>query len=263
MKRSFLLLLFFMTVCSFAIAQQQVRGTVTNAEGGEAMIGVTVLEKGTTNGTVTDFDGTYSISVQSGAVLEFSYTGFSTSEMKVGSESEINVLLSPGVALEQVVVTALGIKRDEKALAYSVTEVGGESFQEAREVNLANSLAGKVAGVNVSRIASGPAGSSRVIIRGNVSLGGNNQPLYVIDGVPIDNGGFGQAGLWGGADEGDGTSSINPDDIETLTVLKGANAAALYGSRASNGVILITTKVALKEKELGLSLTQTWLLRTC
>ncbi|MCB0689899.1 MAG: SusC/RagA family TonB-linked outer membrane protein, partial [Saprospiraceae bacterium] len=126
------------------------------------------------------------------------------------------------------------------------------SFQEAREVNLANSLAGKVAGVNVSRIASGPAGSSRVIIRGNVSLGGNNQPLYVIDGVPIDNSGFGQAGLWGGADEGDGTSSINPDDIETLSVLKGANAAALYGSRASNGVILITTKSGKARKGVGI-----------
>ena len=156
-----------------------------------------------------------------------------------------------GVQLGEVVVTALGIEREKKALAYSVTEVGGESFTEAREVNIANALSGKIAGVNVSNVASGPGGSSRVIIRGNSSLTGNNQPLYVVDGIPIDNQNLGSAGMWGGSDWGDGVSSINPDDIETMTVLKGNTAAALYGSRASNGVILITTKSGTSTKRRG------------
>lgn len=251
MKRNFLLFLFFMALCSLAIAQRQVSGIVTNAEDSEPMIGVTVLERGTTNGTVTDFDGSYSITVQEGAVLEFSYTGFTTREIPVGTETQLNVQLSPGVQLQEVTVTALGIQRSTKALQYSVTEVGGEDLQDAREINVANALSGRIAGVNVSNIASGPAGSSRVIIRGNASLQGNNQPLYVIDGIPMDNSGFGQAGMWGGRDEGDGLSSVNPDDIQTITVLKGASAAALYGSRAANGVINITTKRGAQRKGIG------------
>jgi TonB-dependent SusC/RagA subfamily outer membrane receptor len=134
--------------------------------------------------------------------------------------------------LNEVVVTALGVERARKALGYSVTEVAGSSLTQARETNLGNALVGRVAGVNVTGVASGPAGSSRVVIRGNKSLQGNNQPLYVIDGVPIDNSNFGQALLWSGADRGDGLASINPDDIESISVLKGANAAALYGARA-------------------------------
>jgi len=133
-----------------------------------------------------------------------------------------------------------------------MTQVSGESFQEARTNNLANQLAGRVAGVNVSQIAGGPAGSSRVIIRGNKSLLGNNQPLYVVDGIPMDNSGFGQAGIWGGRDQGDGMSSINPDDIESITVLKGANAAALYGARGANGVINIVTKKGTARKGIGI-----------
>ena len=251
MKRNFLLFLFFSSLCSFAIAQQQVRGTVTNSDDGEPMIGVTILERGTSNGTVTDFDGSYSLSVQQGAVLEFSYTGFNTQEITVGAQTELNILLSPGVQLQEVTVTALGIQRSTKALQYSVTEVGGEDMQDAREINVGNALAGRVAGVNVSNVASGPAGSSRVIIRGNASLQGGNQPLYVIDGIPMDNSGFGQAGMWGGRDEGDGLSSINPDDIQSINVLKGASAAALYGSRAANGVINIVTKRGSARKGIG------------
>ncbi len=252
MIRNYLFILFLVASCSLANGQQQLRGTVTNAEDGEALIGVTVLEKGTNNGTVTDFDGAYEITVAPDAVLQFTYTGFTAVEMAVEGQSELNVLMTPGVALDEVVVTALGIERDKKALNYSVTEVSGEGFQEAREINVANALSGKVAGVNVSSVASGVAGSTRVIIRGSTSLGGNNQPLYVVDGVPLDNSGFGQAGLWGGSDEGDGISSVNPDDIETISVLKGANAAALYGSRASNGVILITTKSGRSRKGIGI-----------
>lgn len=252
MKKSRLLLFFLAACFTPLLAQQQVGGVVTSSDDGETLIGVTITVKGTTTGTVTDLDGRYSIDVPAEGTLVFSYTGFAAQEILVGTQTTIDIVLDPGVALGEVVVTALGVERDKKALSYSVTEVAGEGFQEAREINVANALAGKIAGVNVSNIASGPQGSSRVVIRGNVSLTGNNQPLYVIDGVPIDNSGFGQAGLWGGSDEGDGTSSINPDDIANITVLKGANAAALYGSRASNGVILITTKTGKSGKGIGI-----------
>ena len=254
MKKYFYLLAMMLLSASTIWAQKTVTGTVSGDDG-ETLIGVSIIVTGTSTGTVTDFEGKYSLEVPSDATsLQFSYTGFQTQEVEIANQSIIDVVMSAGVALDEVVVTALGIERDKKALSYSVTQVDGESFQEAREINITNSLAGKVAGVNVSNIASGPAGSSRVIIRGNVSLGGNNQPLYVIDGIPIDNSGFGQAGLWGGSDEGDGTSSINPDDIESMTVLKGANAAALYGSRASNGVILITTKSGKSRKGIGVEI---------
>ena len=233
-----------------AWAQRTVTGTVID-DLGEPLIGANVLEVGTSNGTITDIDGKYSIDVQEGASLQFSLIGYNSQTVEVGAESMIDITLQEGVQLDEVVVTALGIEREKKALGYSVTEVSGEEFTEARELNVANALSGKIAGVNVSNIASGPAGSSRVIIRGNSSLTGNNQPLYVIDGIPIDNSNLGNAGMWGGTDWGDGVSSINPDDIETMSVLKGNTAAALYGSRASNGVILITTKSGSKRKGIG------------
>jgi TonB-linked SusC/RagA family outer membrane protein len=210
---------------------------------------------GTTEGVITDMDGNYKISVPAGASLGFSYIGFAGQEIAVGNRSVIDISLeSDATELQEVVVTALGITKDKMALSASVTEVDGDEFTEAREINIANALAGHVAGVNVSNIGSGPAGSSRVIIRGNASISGDNQPLYVVDGIPMDNTQFGNSGMWGGPDRGDGTSSINPDDIESISVLKGANAAALYGSRASNGVILITTKKGTKQKGLGIEL---------
>lgn len=216
------------------------------------MPGVNVVVVGSQQGSITDVDGNYSLAVPDGSSLKFSYIGYKDTEIAVGNQSVIDVVLDADVTqLSEVVVTALGVERETKALSYSVQDVEGESFQEAREINIANSLAGKIAGVNVSNIASGPQGSSRVIIRGNVSLEGNNQPLYIVDGIPMDNSSFGQAGLWGGHDQGDGTSSINPDDIENISVLKGANAAALYGSRAANGVILITTKSGKARKGIG------------
>ena len=262
MARNLFLTLLSMLFVTATWAQTQVTGTVTDGESGETLIGVSIIVAGTSSGTVTDFEGKYSIEVPEAATLQFSYTGYATQEIEVGNQSIIDVAMAAGVALDEVVVTSLGMKRDRKALNYSVTQIGGEGFQEARELNLANALAGKVAGVNVSSIASGPAGSSRVIIRGNVSLGANNQPLYVVDGVPIDNSSFGQAGLWGGQDEGDGMSSINPDDIETISVLKGANAAALYGSRASNGVILITTKSGTSRKGIGVEVNSNFVAET-
>ncbi len=250
------LLLFFLSAAvtvSFAWAQErQVSGTVTSAEDGTSLPGVSILIVGTTSGTVTDAEGSYKLSVPDGATLRYSYIGYRNQEIRVGNRSVIDVVLESDVSqLQEVVVTSLGIERDRMALGYAVSEVSGDEFTEARELNVANALSGRIAGVNVSNMATGPAGSSRVIIRGNTSISGNNQPLYVVDGIPMDNSNFGQAGMWGGADQGDGTSSINPDDIENITVLKGGAAAALYGSRASNGVILITTKKGTKRKGVG------------
>ena len=251
MRRSLLLLVLFAGFVTHLWAQKTVTGTVTD-DNGSALSGVSVIIQGTTTGVFTGADGDFSLDVPDGGALTFSYLGYAAQTIEVGDRSSLNVsLVSDNLTLDEVVVTAFGVERNKRALQYSVQEVEGESFTEARELNVANSLAGKVAGVNVSNLSTGPAGSSRVIIRGNVSLTGNNQPLYVIDGIPIDNSSFGQAGLWGGVDQGDGTSSINPDDIETISVLKGANAAALYGSRASNGVILITTKSGKSGKGIG------------
>jgi TonB-linked SusC/RagA family outer membrane protein len=237
--------------CQVAWAQQTITGKVVdNAQ--QALPGVNVIIKGTTRGTATGANGEYSISAANGEVLVFTYLGFASKEVPIGNQSTVNVTLeAEDRQLSEVVVTALGVEREKKALGYTVTEVAGASLTQARENNLANALVGRVAGVNVSSVASGPAGSSRVVIRGNKSLQGNNQPLYVIDGIPMDNSNFGQAGMWGGTDRGDGMASINPDDIESMTVLKGASAAALYGARAANGVINITTKKGSARKGIG------------
>lgn len=245
-----LVLLSMLALRSYA-QEMTVSGKVNDASGGE-IAGVNVVVKGTTRGTTTNDKGEFSIAVEKGKTLTFSYIGYISQEVVVNASTLEVSLAAEATALNEVVVTALGISRDKRALAYSITEVNGNNLTSAREANLGNALAGRVAGVNVSKIATGPAGSSRVIIRGNKSLQGNNQPLYVIDGIPMDNNNFGQAGLWGGSDEGDGLSSINPDDIESITVLKGANAAALYGSRAANGVINVVTKRGTKRKGVGI-----------
>ena len=241
-----------LTIGFTVIAQERtVSGTISD-ENGDALVGASVTVQGTTQGTVTDVNGNFSLSVSQEANLVISFVGYTDKVIAVGNQTTINTQMELDVTeLTEVVVTAFGMEREKKALGYSITEVSGDDFTEARENNVVNSLSGKVAGVNVSGMATGPAGSSRVVIRGNVSLTGNNQPLYVIDGVPMDNSGFGQAGMWGGSDQGDGTGSLNPDDIQTISVLKGATAAALYGSRASNGVILITTKSGKGRKGLG------------
>lgn len=226
------------------ISQDRVITGVVFDENNVPLPGATIMVEGTTTGVTTDFDGNYSINVPLGATkLSVSYVGYETQTVVLDGRSEVNIQLKVSTnALDEVVVTALGIERSKRSLAYSVSKVGGEEFTEARETNIANSLAGKVAGVNVTNSPTGPAGTSRVIIRGNSSLTGNNQPLYVVDGIPIDNQNRGSAGEWGGSDGGDGIGNINPDDIESMSVLKGNSAAALYGSQASNGVILITTK---------------------
>ena len=225
-----------------AFSQNIVTGTVEDADG--PLIGASVLVKGTTVGTITDMDGQFSIEAKVGDELEFSYMGYTSQTHKVTGKT-LNVTMSENTeVLSEVVVTAMGIKRDRKALGYEVGEVKGEELTKAKETNVANSLAGRVAGLVVQGTAGGAAGSTRVVLRGATEMTGNNQPLYVIDGVPMDNTSFGQAGTEGGYDLGDGISAVNPDDIESMSVLKGPAAAALYGSRASHGVILITTKKA-------------------
>lgn len=248
MKQLHLLLVFMLLLVAgmpAAFAQNRtITGKITDANG-QPIVGATVTAKGSTAATQTNSDGIFSFTVPGGVQrLTVSSVGFTPQEVSIVGKTNISLALNASAAeLSEVIVTALGVERNKKSLQFSATTVGGENFTQAREISTANALAGRVAGVNVSKIASGPGGSSRVVIRGAKTLGSTlNQPLYVVDGVPIDNTNFGQAGVWGGADQGDGMNSINPDDIASLTVLKGASAAALYGSRAANGVILITTK---------------------
>ena len=221
---------------------QQITGTVTDSDG-EVLIGVNILEKGTSNGTITDIDGTYSINVSSAdAVLVFSYTGYSGQEVSVTGRSVIDLSLSQGLVFDEVVVTALGIEREKSSLTFAQQTVEGSELLQARDINFLNSLSGRAAGVEIKKSSSGPGGSTRVVLRGDKSLNGSSDPLFVIDGIPMANNRGGQPGMWGGFDSGDGMSQINPDDIESITVLKGSNAAALYGSQGANGVVLITTK---------------------
>ena len=230
-----------------------IAGKVTGSDG-KPISGVSVTIKGSRRGVSTDLGGVFAIEAKKGDVLVFSSVGFQTKEVRVGDETTLSVTLIPGnQQLTEVVVTALGIKKERKSLGYSVTELKGEELTKAREVNVLNSLEGKVAGLNVSGVSGGPGASSNVIIRGVSSLGQTNQPLYVINGVPIENqpsgttnNGTGNMGSQydNAPDLGDAMGNINPDDIETISVLKGAAASALYGYRAKGGVILITTKSA-------------------
>lgn len=226
-----------------------ISGIVSDANGGP-LPGTSILVKGTNTGVTSDFNGNYTINVpNSSAVLIFSYIGFTAKEVVVGEQATINVTLEESAeALGEVVVTALGIERDRKTLGYATANVDSEEFAVNRTPNFMDALQGKVAGVNISGLGSGPQGSSKIRIRGISSFGNNNSPLIVVNGVPINNTSFGVRGDVGEvgsnrrSDSGDGLSSINPDDVEDMTILKGAAASALYGSRAKDGVIMITTK---------------------
>jgi TonB-linked SusC/RagA family outer membrane protein len=244
MKKCLLKLLVLLCLASAPAVAQTVSGRVTNSADGTALPGVSVLVKGTSSGTTTDFDGKYTIGASDpNAVLVFSFIGFASQEIPLGSRTSVDVVLEEDITqLGEVVVTALGIAKESKSLGYAVTKVEGASMTQAREVNFVNSLAGRVAGVSISNVSGGPGSSSNVRIRGGSSMFSDNSPLYVINGVPINNSTRGSAGMWGGADLGDGIGNINPDDIEEMTVLKGSTASALYGSRAANGVVVITTK---------------------
>ena len=256
-----MLLAFFAVTGGSAHAQTAARllkGRVVDT-GNDPIIGASVMVKNAKEGTVTNMEGKFSLNVAPSATLVVSYIGFVTQEVKADTQKgEMTITLKEDTKrLGEVVVTALGIKRDRKALGYSLGEVSGKELQKAKEPNVINSLAGKVAGLTVSQTATGPSGSTRVILRGSTELTGNNQPLYVIDGVPMDNTNFESSDQWGGYDLGDGISSINPDDIENISVLKGPAASALYGSRASHGVILITTKKADAKKDFSVELNST------
>ena len=252
-KKIKLSLLLLMLSVGFTYAQITVTGSVKDVTGG-GLPGVNIQVKGTTEGAASDFDGNFEITASQGDVLVFSFVGFSSQEVTIDG-STVNVILSEDAeSLDEVVVTALGIKRESKALGYSLTEVKGDELNQVKTSSAINSLQGRVAGVNVSTSSSGSSGSSRVIIRGASSLTGSNQPLYVVDGIPIINQTKGSAvGPFGGehGDGGDDISSINPDDIESVSVLKGSSAAALYGSQASNGVIMITTKSGKEQQRFG------------
>ena len=249
---------FLLATAPGALAQFDVMGQVVDAGNQEPLAGINVVEMGTQTGASTDAEGAFFLTVSGPDVtLVVSALGYVPQEVALAGRREVTIELAPDTALlDDVVVSAFGIEREEKAIGYAISEIDGEELREARETNVANALAGRVAGVLVSKPATGPAGSSRVIIRGITSLGAGaqNQPLYVVDGVPIDNTTISSAGEWGGVDGGDGISGINPDDIETMTVLKSAAAAALYGTRAQNGVILITTKRATRDPGIGLEI---------
>lgn len=237
-----------------AQSDQTVTGRILSTDDNKPMPGVSIVVKGTTAGTTSRADGTYSISVKPNSTLIFSFIGFDSQEIAIGSRTIIDVALrSDAQTLGEVVVTALGIKREKKALGYATQEIQGTALTVARETNVTNQLAGKIAGVTVVGSPSGIGGSSRVTIRGERSVDLNkNQPLYVIDGVPISNGltgGSGRGNLE--VDFGNGASFINPDDIESINVLKGAAASALYGSRAANGVIVIKSKSGRGSKGIG------------
>ncbi len=232
-----------------AFAQQAIRGKVTSV-GGEPLPGASVLIKGTTVGTVTDVDGNYTLTVPGEArTLVFSFIGYKTAEVEIAARTIIDFQMEPDVTqLSEIVVTAFGLRQEKKALATAVQEVSGEEIIQARETNLVNSIGSKVAGVQVIRQGGSAGAASSIIIRGNASVGRNNQPLFVVDGVPINNsfrssqGDNTSNGTGTGVDNANRAIDINPDDIESMTVLKGPSATALYGLQAGNGVIVITTK---------------------
>lgn len=259
MKRILLRLLICLALPGSAVWAQESRtitGKVTSTEDGAPVPGVNILHEGTTNGTVTDSQGNYTITISPPTGnLVFSFIGFQTVTMSVEGRTTIDVQLEVDAEqLTEVVVTALGIRRETKALGYSVQELKGENLTRAKETNIVNSLQGKIAGVQVQGNQGALGGSSRILIRGSRSIANENQPLFVVDGVPLDNSNFNSADVQrgsGGYDYGNAAQDINPEDVESMTVLKGPSAAALYGNRAANGVIIITTKKGSARRGIG------------
>jgi TonB-linked SusC/RagA family outer membrane protein len=256
-RRANLFALAVATFLSLSAYAQNVTGSVTDAATGEPLPSVSVKEKGTSNAAITNFDGNYTIKAGKGAVLVFSSMGYASQEVSV-TGTTMNVALAISASkLDEVVVTALGISREKKSVGYAIQEVGGAEVNKVKDANFMSSLSGKVAGVNI-RQSGTMGGSANVVIRGYKSLTGNNQALFVVDGIPISNqitnSGNQQTGR-GGYDYGNAAMDINPEDIDKVSVLKGAAATALYGARAANGVILITTKKGTKRNGLGVSVT--------
>ena len=265
-KFTILLAIIFLGGLQVAFAQTKITGTIVDADNGSTIPGVTVLVKGTTVGTTTDLDGSYELLVPAdGNTLVFSFVGMVTQEVEIGGRGVINISMAQSAtALDEVVVTALGISREKKSLGYAVQEISGDAVSEVRETNFVQSLSGKVSGVHI-RQSNTLGGSANILVRGTTSLTQNNQALFVVDGVPINNNNTNedrsianstanQNDGWGGYDYGNTAMDINPDDIESISVLKGAAATALYGSRAANGVILITSKKGTKSgKGIGIT----------
>lgn len=250
MKRISLVLSFFLFLAGTVIGQRTISGTVTD-ETGIPLIGASVLIKGTATGTVTDFDGAYSMDIPDGVqTLVISYTGYTSQEVVTGASNIMDIVLAEGITLETAVVTALGVQREEKAVGYAVQQVDGENVQRSGAVSAIDGLRGQAAGVNIVRSSGSAGGGSRIVVRGQTSLTGNNQALIVVDGVRINNSSFytedtgasSTAGSTAGTDSSNRAMDLNPDDIETINVLKGAAATALYGVDGANGVVVITTK---------------------
>lgn len=250
-QRLLLKIVFLLFFCTGTVAQTKIiQGTVTDADGGLPLPGVSIRIKGSQTGTMSGTDGRYVIEAGNGAVLEYTYIGYVTRSIPVGNESVINVTLSTdNRALSEVVVTAFGVSRSSRSTGYATTQLNGEEINRAAPVNIMSGLQGKVSGVDISSTSGSPGGSSKTIIRGFASIAGNNQPLFVVDGIPVNNSRPGDVApnnsigdLQETYDFGNAINDINPNDIESISILKGAAASSLYGSRASSGVILITTK---------------------
>ena len=257
-KVYFFLILFLCMGFSLKAQDIKVSGYVTSAEDGYGLPGVTIQVKGTSNGTITEIDGDYSITVGSRDTLTFSYVGYQTQNIAVNGRNKIDVVMkNDAMMLDNVVVTALGIKRQKRELGYATEDISGADLTRSGSDNVINSLSGRSAGVQIITGDGVSGGSSRIVIRGNNSIFGDNQPLIVVDGVPMTNEG-GVTGWDGGQDWGTALNNINQEDIEDLSILKGPTAAALYGSRGGNGVVLITTKKGKKQQGLGINFSSTY-----
>ncbi|MGB8492206.1 MAG: carboxypeptidase-like regulatory domain-containing protein, partial [Bacteroidales bacterium] len=254
-KLTTLLVLLLFAGLQVAFAQRTITGRVTSATDETPLLGVTVMVTGTTTGAITDPEGRYSIAVPNNqAVLQFSFIGYTTQSVTVGSQTTLDVSLVESVrGLDEVVVTALGIRREQKSLGYAVTTVKTDDLLTTQTTNPMESLEGKVSGLNITPPAAGAGASMQLRLRGQVAFAGaNNSPLLVINGLPLDQDAQGVNGAGNMRDLGDNMNNINPDDIESMTVLKGATAAAIYGSRAANGAIIITTKSGQRNQAIGL-----------
>ena len=225
-----------------AFSQRTVTGTVTSDDG-EVLIGANVIVTGTVVGTVTDFDGNFSLEVPEGSnELTISYTGFQSQTVNIEGMNSVEIIMTAGVGLEEVVVTALGISRKEKALGYAVQEVGGDDINNANTTSTIDALAGTAAGVQVTTSSGAAGAASRIVIRGQTSFNGDNEALIVVDGVRLNNSEFHSERSLAGVANSNRAIDINPNDIDKVTVLKGAAATALYGIEGAKGVVLITTK---------------------
>ncbi|MES3017686.1 MAG: SusC/RagA family TonB-linked outer membrane protein [Bacteroidota bacterium] len=254
MKKFYKLVVLLLLCQTYVFAQNiSVTGKVTDSDN-LPLPGVSVKVSGSAQGTSTDTNGNFSLSLPSNSSIVFTYIGYASQTVAVNGRTSLNiVLVDDATALSEVIVTALGITKDQKVLSYATQKVDTDGFQKARELNIGKSLIGRVAGLDVAGTSSGLGGSTRVVLRGDRSITGNNGALIVVDGVPMDNSNYSPGTGNGGRDGGDGLSSINPDNIESMTVLRGASATALYGSRAANGALLISTKKGSAQKGTGVS----------